>query len=121
MHGRDCGDPALKEGAQIADGASVIPPQAPLGPDGPRARALSDVFDELAAVALDPQAVLELTAARCAERVGEGCVLPLISDDGAELEPAASGPLEPERRAFIQELRAGRWQRLDEGVSGQVA
>src|SRR3954453_4192954 len=102
MHGRDCGDLALKERAGDADGGLVIPPQAPLGPDGPRARTLSDVFDELAEVALDPQAVLELTAARCAELVGDGCLIRLVSEDGNELKPGAHGHVEPERRAFIE-------------------
>jgi hypothetical protein len=67
----------------------VIPPQAPLGPDGPRVRTLSEVFDELAEAALDPQTVLGLTATRCAEVVGDVCLIRLVSPDGQHLDPAA--------------------------------
>ena len=120
-HRRDCGDADLKTAPRDADATSVIPPQAPLGPDGPRARTLAEVFDELAEVALDPESVLDITAARCTELVGDGCLIRLISEDGTTLEPAAFGHLDPERRAFIEELLRGRPQRVGEGVGGRVA
>jgi diguanylate cyclase (GGDEF)-like protein/PAS domain S-box-containing protein len=109
-HGRDCGDADLKTAPRDADADLVIPP-----------RTLADVFDELAEVSLDPQAVLDITAARCAEVVGDGCLIRLISDDGTELEPAAYGHMEPSRRAFIEEILRGRPQRVGEGISGEVA
>jgi diguanylate cyclase (GGDEF)-like protein/PAS domain S-box-containing protein len=84
-------------------------------------RTLADVFDELAQVALDPQAVLDITAARCAELVGDGCLIRLVSDDGATLEPAAYGHTRPDRRDFAQESLARAPQRVGEGVSGTVA
>src|SRR3954452_43166 len=109
-HGRDCGGGTLKTAPRDADASVVIPP-----------RTLADVFDELAEVSLDPQAVLDITAARCAEVVGDGCLIRLISDDGTELEPAAYGHMEPARRAFIEEILRGRPQRVGEGISGEVA
>jgi diguanylate cyclase (GGDEF)-like protein/PAS domain S-box-containing protein len=120
-HVRDCGAAGLKMAARKADVLVVIPPQAPLGPDGRRARTLTEVFDELAEVSLDPDAVLRLTATRCAELVGDGCLIRLVSDDGATLEPAAAGHLEPERRAALEALGHARPQRVGEGVSGRVA
>jgi diguanylate cyclase (GGDEF)-like protein/PAS domain S-box-containing protein len=100
----------------------VIPPQAPFGPDGPRVRTLSDVYDELAEASLDPHAVLELTATRCAELVGDVCLIRLISADGAELESASWGHMEPDRAAFVEQMMlAGPSQQVGEGVTGRVA
>src|SRR3954451_10393767 len=108
-HGRDCGGVTLKTAPRDADASVVIPP-----------RTLADVFDELAEVSLDPQAVLEVTAARFAEIVGDGCPIRRISDHGGELEAAAFGHLEAERRAFAEEILERRPQRTDEGISGKV-
>jgi len=108
-HARNCGDADLKTAAGDADAHVVIPP-----------RTLADVFDELAEVSLDPQAVLDITASRCAEVVGDACVIRLISDDGSELEPAAFGHLEPERREFIAEMLGGTRQPVNESLSGEV-
>jgi diguanylate cyclase (GGDEF)-like protein/PAS domain S-box-containing protein len=100
----------------------VIPPQAPLGPEGPRVRTLSDVYDELAEAALDPQAILELTATRCAEVVGDVCLIRLISADGRELEPGAWSHLESDRAEFVTEMmRSGPRQLVGDGVTGRVA
>ena len=100
----------------------MIPPQAPFGPDGPRVRTLADVFDELAEAVLDPGAVLQLAADRCAEVVGDVCLIRLLSADGTELEPAAWGHLEAERCDFVTEMmRSGPRQRVGEGVTGRVA
>jgi diguanylate cyclase (GGDEF)-like protein/PAS domain S-box-containing protein len=120
-HRRDCGGADLKRAPRDADATSVIPPQAPLGPDGPSARTLADVFDELAAASLDPQAVLDLTALRCAELVGDGCLIRLISEDRTMLEPGAFGHVEPDRREFMEEILRGSAQRVGEGFSGRVA
>ena len=84
-------------------------------------RTLADVFDELAEVSLDPQAVLDITAARCAELVGDGCLIRLISDDGSTLEPAAYGHSEPDRLEFAKESLERAPQLVDEGISGRVA
>jgi diguanylate cyclase (GGDEF)-like protein/PAS domain S-box-containing protein len=84
-------------------------------------RTLADVFDELAEVSRDPQAVLSITAARCAEVVGDGVLIRLVSEDGTELVPAAFGHAEPERRAFAEEILERRAQRVGEGISGGVA
>jgi diguanylate cyclase (GGDEF)-like protein/PAS domain S-box-containing protein len=100
----------------------VIPPQAPFGPDGPRVRTLSDVYDELAEASLDPRAVLELTATRCAELVGDVCLIRLISADGTELESASWGHMEPDRAAFVERMMlGGPNQQVGEGVTGRVA
>jgi diguanylate cyclase (GGDEF)-like protein/PAS domain S-box-containing protein len=120
-HPRDSLVPGLKTALWDADMGPVIPPQVPSGRDGPRASTLADVFGELAEVSLDPQAVLELTALRCAELVGDGCLIRLVSEDGDTLEPVAYGHCEPERRAFIEEVLRGRPQRVGEGISGRVA
>jgi diguanylate cyclase (GGDEF)-like protein/PAS domain S-box-containing protein len=109
-HGEDCGDAGLKMAPRDADASLVIPP-----------RTLADVFDELAEVSLEPEAVLEITATGCAELVGDACLIRLISEDGTELEPVAYGHMEPERRSFIAEMLHGRRQRVGEGVAGQVA
>src|SRR3954465_15418191 len=109
-HGRDCGGVTLKTAPRDADASVVIPP-----------RTLADVFDELAEVSLDPQAVLDITAARCAEIVGDGCLIRLISDDGTALEPVAFGHLEADRRGVAEEILEQRLQRVDEGISGKVA
>ncbi|MDX6656601.1 MAG: hypothetical protein QOH62_1394 [Solirubrobacteraceae bacterium] len=99
----------------------MIPPQVPRGPDGARAITLSDVFDELAEVSLDPRAMLDHAARCCAELVGDGCLIRLVSEDGATLEPVAYGHRDAERRSFIEEVLRGRPQRVGEGVSGRVA
>jgi diguanylate cyclase (GGDEF)-like protein/PAS domain S-box-containing protein len=105
-----------------ADASGVIPPQAPLGSEGPRVRTLSDVFDELAEAALDPEAVLRLTAVRCAEVVGDVCLIRLISTDGAYLESACWSHVEPDRAEFVGEmLRVVPKQRVGDGVTGRVA
>jgi diguanylate cyclase (GGDEF)-like protein/PAS domain S-box-containing protein len=105
-----------------ADASGVIPPQAPLGPDGPRVRTLSDVFDELAEAALDPDAVLRLTAVRCAEVVGDVCLIRLLSADGEYLESASWGHLEADRAAFVGDmLQRVPKQRVGDGVTGRVA
>jgi diguanylate cyclase (GGDEF)-like protein/PAS domain S-box-containing protein len=78
-HGADCAAADLKMAPGDADAHRVIPP-----------RTLADVFDELAEVSLDPQAVLDVTAARCAELLGDGCLIRLLADDGVTLEDAAS-------------------------------
>jgi diguanylate cyclase (GGDEF)-like protein/PAS domain S-box-containing protein len=105
-----------------ADAVEVIPPRAPLGPDGPRVRTLSDVFDELAEAALDPEAVLKLTAARCAEVVGDVCLIRLLSADGTHLESASWAHLEADRATFVGEMlsRVPK-QRVGDGVTGRVA
>jgi diguanylate cyclase (GGDEF)-like protein/PAS domain S-box-containing protein len=108
--GADCADADLKTVPRDADLFKVIPP-----------RTLADVIVELAEVALDPEAVLDLAAVGCAEVVGDGCLIRLISDDGTTLDPVACGHIEPERRAFIEELMRGRPQRVGEGLSGRVA
>jgi diguanylate cyclase (GGDEF)-like protein/PAS domain S-box-containing protein len=79
------------------------------------------VFDELAEVSLDPRAVLDHAAQCCAELVGDGCLIRLVSEDGATLEPVAYGHRDEERRSFIEEVLRGRPQRVGEGVSGRVA
>jgi diguanylate cyclase (GGDEF)-like protein/PAS domain S-box-containing protein len=109
-HERDCGCRNLKTAPGDADAFAVIPP-----------RTLADVFDELAEVSLDPQAVLDITAARCAELVGDGCLIRLISDDGSTLEPAAYGHSEPDRREFAEQSLERTPQRVGEGISGRVA
>jgi diguanylate cyclase (GGDEF)-like protein len=109
-HGRDCGDADLKTAPGDADAFGVIPP-----------RTLADVFDELAEVSRDPQAVLDITAARCAELVGDGCLIRLISDDGTTLVPAAYGHTESGRRDFARRCLEAADQRVGEGVSGGVA
>jgi len=109
-HGRDCGDAGLKTAPGDADAFGVIPP-----------RTLADVFDELAEVSLDPQAVLDITAARCAELVGDGCMIRLVSDDGTTLVHAAYGHTESDRRDFARRSLEAVDQRVGEGVSGGVA
>ena len=109
-HARDCGDADLKMAPRDADALGVIPP-----------RTLADVFDELAEVSLDPQAVLDITASRCAELVGDACLIRLISDDRTTLEPVAYGHADPDRRRFVQQSLERSPQRVGEGLSGKVA
>src|SRR3954452_15918613 len=109
-HGRDCGGVTLKTAPRDADASVVIPP-----------RTLADVFDELAEVSLDPQAVLDITAARCAELVGDGCLIRLISDDGTTLEPVAYGHADSDRADFAEQSLRRTPQRVGEGISGKVA
>jgi diguanylate cyclase (GGDEF)-like protein/PAS domain S-box-containing protein len=109
-HERDCGCRNLKTAPGDADALSVIPP-----------RTLADVFDELAEVSLDPQAVLDITAARCAELVGDGCLIRLIADGGSTLELAAYGHTEPDRREFAEQSLERTPQLVGEGISGRVA
>jgi diguanylate cyclase (GGDEF)-like protein/PAS domain S-box-containing protein len=99
-HARDCGDADLKTAPRDADALGVIPP-----------RTLADVFDELAAVSLDPQAVLDITAARGAELVGDRCLIRVLSEDGTTLEPAASSHADLGRSP----------ERVGDGISGKVA
>jgi diguanylate cyclase (GGDEF)-like protein/PAS domain S-box-containing protein len=82
---------------------------------------VSETFDELAEGSLDPQAVLDGAAARCAELVGDGCLIRLVSEDGSSLEPVAYGHRDPDRRAFLDETLRGRSQTVGEGLSGRVA
>ena len=102
-------------------------PPARVGPAEPETapaghfQVLAAVSRAFAEAALEPDAMLATVTHEIAERVGDGCAVQLLAEDGRSLTAAASFHPDPERRAFLQEMLAGTSQLVGEGLNGRVA
>lgn len=86
--------------------------------DVDRDAALRAVLAELAELSLDPEEVLRVVARRCAELVGDGCVIRFLSEDGARLVLGAAHHVDPEANALIHALHALAEPPASAGLSG---
>ncbi|MBP7694360.1 MAG: response regulator, partial [Anaerolineales bacterium] len=71
-----------------------------------RTEALARLSQALAEAAADYAAVVATAVHWGAAGVGDGCVLYLLSEDGAWLEPAASDHIDPEARDYLRQVLA---------------
>jgi len=70
--------------------------------------------------ALDYRATLDTVARRLAELIGDSCLVRVVSDDGAWLEPVAYSHRNPERGALVRAIHESSPQRAYEGITGRV-
>ncbi|HEX8441186.1 GAF domain-containing protein [Archangium sp.] len=85
-----------------------------------RLRILVEVDRLLAEAGLDLPAVLDVIARKVSEVIGDGCVLQLMAEDGAFLEPVTIHHPDPEARWLLAGTVHARRQRLGEGLHGAV-
>ena len=85
-----------------------------------RTQALADLSSTLAAVRLDYQAVIDVTAQYATGLIGDACVIRLVSDDNTWLEVASLYHPKPATRAFLRETLTKAPVRADAGLEGQV-
>ncbi|MBD1896384.1 response regulator [Coleofasciculus sp. FACHB-129] len=83
-------------------------------------QALSEVSRAFAEKIPEFQAVLELVSQQIAQRLGNLCVVRILSDDGKYLNPVAIYHPNPEALACLQETLATEAHRVDEGLTGRV-
>ena len=83
-----------------------------------RLRILVEVDRLLAEAGLDLPAVLDVIARKVSEVIGDGCVLQLMAEDGAWLEPVTVHHPDPEARWLLAGTVHARRQRLGEGLHG---
>ena len=70
--------------------------------------------------ALDYRTTLDTVARRLAALIGDSCLIRVVSDDGAWLEPVAYSHRNPERGALVRAIQESSPQRVDEGLTGRV-
>jgi signal transduction histidine kinase len=85
-----------------------------------RLRILVEVDRLLAEAGLDLPAVLDVIARKVSEVIGDGCVLQLMAEDGAFLEPVTIHHPDPEARWLLAGTVHARRQALGEGLHGGV-
>ncbi|MFL5359002.1 GAF domain-containing sensor histidine kinase [Archangium sp.] len=85
-----------------------------------RLRILVDVDRLLAEAGLDLPAVLDVIARKVSEVIGDGCVLQLMDEEGAYLEPVTIHHPEPEARWLLAGTVHARRQRPGEGLHGGI-
>ncbi|KFA93003.1 GAF domain-containing sensor histidine kinase [Archangium violaceum] len=85
-----------------------------------RLRSLVDVDKLLAEAGLDLPAVLDVIARKVSEVMGDGCVLQLMAEDGAFLEPVTIHHPDPEARWLLAGTVHARRQKLGEGLHGSA-
>jgi GAF domain-containing protein len=85
-----------------------------------RMQALAEISQAMAAAQLDLQDILETTAHRVAELIGDNCSIRLLSADGQWLEIAAFHHTDPEARAMAAEVQAVRRLPAGQGYFGRV-
>jgi len=85
-----------------------------------RTQALADFSSTLAAVRLDLQAALDVTAQHAAGLIGDACVIRLVSDDRTRLEVASLYHPKSTTLAFLRELWTPNPRRLDAGLESQA-
>jgi len=87
-----------------------------------RLEIVSNAAHEFASASGNVEQMLAIVARRLGEILGESCVVRLISEDGAWIEPSSSyySP-DPTTQARAREVFGSQRQRLNEGVAGQVA
>lgn len=85
-----------------------------------RLRTLGDVDRLLAEAGLDLPAVLDVIAHKVSEVIGEGCVLQLVREEEACLEPVAVHHPDPEARWVLKGTVHARRQKVGQGLHGGV-
>jgi signal transduction histidine kinase/uncharacterized protein YigA (DUF484 family) len=85
-----------------------------------RLRILVEVDRLLAEAGLDLPAVLDVIARKVSEVIGDGCVLQLMSEDSAFLEPVTIHHPDPEARWLLAGTVHARRQSAGEGLHGGV-
>ncbi len=85
-----------------------------------RLRILVDVDRMLAEAGLDLSAVLDVIARKVSEVLGDGCVIQLLTEDGAWLESATVHHPDPEAGWLLAGTVHARRQRLGQGLHGGV-
>ncbi|MCY1083160.1 GAF domain-containing sensor histidine kinase [Archangium lansingense] len=85
-----------------------------------RLRILVEVDQLLAEAGLDLPAVLDVIARKVSEVMGDGCVLQLMAEDGAFLEPVTIHHPEPEARWMLAGTVHARRQKVGEGFHGSA-
>ena len=85
-----------------------------------RTQALADFSRALAAVRLDYQAVLDVTAQHVTKLIGDACVIRLASDESKSLEVASLYHPKPTTLTVLRELLASNPLRADSGLDAQV-
>jgi PAS domain S-box-containing protein len=85
-----------------------------------RTQALADISRTLATVRLDYQAVLDATAQRTTELIGDACSIRLVSDDGQWLVLASLYHPMPKTLAFLREILGTDPLRTDTGSVAQI-
>ncbi len=88
-------------------------------PDTERLKLLVDASRQLADAGLEPPAVLERLCELVVPRLGHGCHVRLLSDDGVWLHPVSSAHADPRVRALTQRLGTSPL-RADEGTAATV-
>jgi PAS domain S-box-containing protein len=93
--------------------------EAGLKQQAARLEALADASRAFAS-GLDYRSVLETVVKRLAELIGDSCLVRVVSEDGAWLEPVAYWHRDPRRGAMIRSAQVAWPQRTDEGLTGRV-
>jgi PAS domain S-box-containing protein len=93
--------------------------EAELKRQAARLQAIADASRAFAS-GLDYRSVLETVVKRLAEIVGDCCLVRVVSEDGAWLEPVAFWHRDPRRGALIRSTQMESPQRADEGITGHV-
>ncbi len=85
-----------------------------------RAQTLAELSRALTAAHLDYQAVLDATARRTTELIGDSCAIRLVSDDEQWLELASLYHPEAKTLEYLREMLKANPLRADTGLGGQV-
>jgi signal transduction histidine kinase len=85
-----------------------------------RLRILVEVDRLLAEAGLDLPAVLDVIARKVSEVIGDGCVLQLMDEDGAYLEPVTIHHPDPEARWLLAGTVHARRQKQGDGLHGST-
>ncbi len=93
--------------------------EAQLKQQAARLEALADASRAFAS-GLDYRSVLETVVKRLAELIGDSCLVRVVSEDGAWLEPVAYWHRDPRRGAMIRSAQVAWPQRPGEGLTGRV-
>ena len=81
---------------------------------------LADISRDLVEVTADETSVLEVIARRVAVRLGDACIIRLLSDDGQWLHPAGLHHVDPDLEPDLRQTLAAVPQRADEGAADLV-
>jgi len=86
-----------------------------------RAAVQAEMSRALAEVTSDYQRTLDMAAQQLAARIGDACIIHLVSSDGEWFETTAVHHRDPEARTLLHAmLAAERYQRVSEKLSGRV-
>lgn len=85
-----------------------------------RMNALAEISRAFSEAGIELDDVLTTIARRISELLGDGCVVRILSDGGARLEPVAHYHTDPAASAFVRDIVAGGPTQASEGLSGQV-